>query len=569
MHTAEIIPHTDVAITKGRIALVGNAAHTIGPQTKRIDATGQYLSPGFIDGHIHVESSMLTVKEYTKAVTPHGTTSIMMDPHEIANVLGIEGIGVMIQESKEVPLNVYTTIPSCVPSIDADLETTGASVSFREIVQALSHDSIIGLGELMNYPGVLNGDSGVHSILKATLDRGKTVTGHYSIPDAGGPNLNAYIGSGANCCHETTRAEDALAKMRLGMYVQIREGSAWCDVKETIKAITEHPIEARYACLVSDDTHPDTLLSLGHMDHIIRRAISEGVRPIVAIQMATLNAAECSGMAHDLGSIAPGKQADLVLLSDLTTVKVTQTIINGEVVAKDGVFLPKLPATTYPSFTKQTMHIYDAITPDDFKIPVPKGYCDPTIPIHAIEIMESQAGTKHKLSTLKVINGRVESDLTKDLLKIAVIDRHSGAATKSLSFVHGFKLAKGAVASTVSHDAHNLCVIGTNDEDMSLAANTLVATGGGQVVVCEGNILALNPLPIAGLMSDDPIEVVATRVVAIDKAWQSIGCSLHSPFMTMALLSLAVIPEIRLTNKGLINTATFEILPIFDIPTLT
>ena len=564
VHTAEILPHMDVAITKGRIALVGNAAHTIGPKTKCIDATDLYLAPGFIDGHLHVESSMLTVKEYAKAVIPHGTTSIMMDPHEIANVLGTEGIMLMIEESKEVPLNVYTTMPSCVPAT-ADLETTGASLSLEEIAQGLSQDTIIGLGEMMNYPAVLSGDTTVHNILKATLDRHKTITGHYSVPDEGGPGLNAYIAAGANCCHETTTKEDALAKMRLGMYVQIREGSAWCDVKETIKAITEHQIDPRFTCLVSDDLHPDTLLSTGHMDYIIKRAIEEGVRPVVAIQMATINAAECFGLASDLGSIAPGKWADLVLLSDLTKVKVEKTIINGEVVAENSHFLLPLSPSSYPDFAKQTMHINKPLKTEDFKIPVPEGYNQSTIPVHVIGIIEANAHTLHKRGILAVNNGFVTSDISQDLLKLAVIDRHSGNGTKSLSFVTGFQIKDGAVASTVAHDAHNLCIIGTNDEDMALAANTLVGVGGGQVVVQNGKVLALNPLPIAGLMSEEPIEVVAHQVAQIDEAWKAIGCPIRSPFMTMALLSLAVIPELRLTNKGLVDTVNFQVLPIFDL----
>lgn len=564
VNTAEIIPQMDVAVTKGRIALVGDATHTIGPNTKCIDATGLYLAPGFIDGHIHVESSMLTVKEYAKAVMPHGTTTIMMDPHEIANVLGTEGIGLMIQEGKEVPLNVYTTMPSCVPAT-ADLETTGASLSLRDIAHGLSQDTIIGLGEMMNYPAVLSGDSNVHGILKATLDRHKTITGHYCVPDEGGPGLNAYIAAGANCCHETTRHEDALAKMRLGMYVQIREGSAWCDVKETIKAITEHQVDSRFACLVSDDTHPDTLLSVGHMDYIIRRAIEEGVRPVVAIQMATINAAECFGLAHDLGSVSPGKWADLVLLSDLTKVTVAKTIINGEVVAENGQLTITLPPASYPEFAKHTMNIYEALTAEDFKIAVPHDYTKSTIPVHAIGIIEAQAGTIHKKGMLTVKDGFVSSDVSADLLKVAVIDRHSGTQSMSMSFVTGFGIQDGAVASTVAHDAHNLCIIGTNDEDMALAANTLVTTGGGQVVVQNGKVLALNPLPIAGLMSEDSAAVVAQRVSEIDEAWKTIGCPLHSPFMTMALLSLAVIPELRLTNKGLVDTVNFKTLPIFDL----
>ena len=562
VNTGELLPHIDVAISHGRIALVGDAAHTIGEETIVIDADGLYIAPGFIDGHIHVESSMVTVKEYAKAVMPHGTTAIMMDPHEIANVLGLEGIGMMIQEGKEIPLNVYTTMPSCVPAT-ANFETTGAELSLRDIAAGLSQDTIIGLGEMMNYPGVLNADSNVHNILKATLDRDKIITGHYPVPDAGGPGLNAYIASGARCCHETVRMEDALAKMRLGMYVQVREGSAWCDVKEVAKALTTTSIDSRFACLVSDDTHPDHLLTQGHMDHIIRRAIEEGIPPITAIQMATLNTAQCFSIDRDLGSVSPGKWADIVLLEDLDTVKVAMTLINGECIAKDGKMLCELHTSSYPNFAKQTMAIHETFTPEDFKISAPEGLNRENIDIHLIEIIETIATTHHRKTSLTIKDGKLPSDLTQDILKLAVIDRHSGLQTMGKGFVKGFKLTSGAVASTVAHDAHNLCVLGTNDEDMALAANTLAQCGGGQVVVQDGIVLALNPLPIAGLMSEDSIEVVAKRVAEIDEAWKTIGCPIASPFMTMALLSLAVIPELRLTNKGLIDTNTFEPISLF------
>ena len=562
VNTGELLPHMDVAISHGRIALVGDATHTIGETTHVIDAHGLYIAPGFIDGHIHVESSMVTVKEYAKAVIPHGTTTIMMDPHEIANVLGTKGVHMMIQEGKELPLNVYTTMPSCVPAT-ADFETSGAMLSLEDIAQGLEQDAIIGLGEMMNYPGVLNADGSVHNRLKATLDQNKIITGHYPVPDVGGPGLNAYIAAGARCCHETVRMEDALAKMRLGMYVQVREGSAWCDLKEVAKALTTTSIDSRFACLVSDDTHPDHLITQGHMDHIIRRAIEEGISPITAIQMATLNTAQCFSLDRDLGSISPGKWADIVLLEDLNTVKVVMTLINGECVAKDGKMLCELHTTTYPDFSKQTMAIPTPLNPEDFGIYAPKDFNKDAIGIHLIEIIETIATTHHRKATLPIKDGLLSSDLSQDILKLAVIDRHSGLQTMGKGFVKGFKLTSGAVASTVAHDAHNLCVLGTNDEDMALAANTLASCGGGQVVVQNGIVLALNPLPIAGLMSDEPIEVVAQRVAKIDEAWKTIGCPIASPFMTMALLSLAVIPELRLTNKGLIDTNTFESISLF------
>lgn len=562
VNTGELLPNMDVAITHGRIALVGDASYTIGKNTKLIDATHLYIAPGFMDGHIHVESSMVTVKEYAKAVMVHGTTAIMMDPHEIANVLGLEGIGMMIQESKDIPLNVYTTMPSCVPAT-ADFETSGAALSLRDIATGLNQDTIIGLGEMMNYPGVLNANNNIHNLLKATLDRNKIITGHYPVEDAGGAGLNAYIASGARCCHETVRHEDALAKMRLGMYVQVREGSAWCDVKEVAKALTQYPIDSRFACLVSDDTHPDHLISQGHMDHIIRRAIEEGIAPVTAIQMATINTAQCFSIDRDLGSVSPGKWADLVLLEDLNSIKVAMTFINGECVAKNGKLTSSMPSSTYPDFAKQTMVLPETFTLDDFIISVPDDLKDHFAEINLIEIIPTIATTRHCIASLPVHSGQVQADLTQDILKLAVVDRHSGLQTMGKGFVRGFHLSSGAVASTVAHDAHNLCILGTNDADMALAANTLAKCGGGQVVVQDGQILALNALPIAGLMSEDPLETVASRVAAIDEAWKTIGCDITAPFMTMALLSLAVIPELRLTNRGLINTQTFESISLF------
>ena len=561
VNTAEIIPHTDVAITHGRIALVGEASHTIGENTKVIDASGCYISPGFMDGHIHVESSMLTVREYAKAVIPNGTTAIFMDPHEIANVLGIEGIKLMIEEGMNVPLRVYTTMPSCVPAAPG-FEDTGASLSSENIKEAMQWDTIIGLGEMMNLPGVLEANEEVHKALQATLAQNKIITGHYPMTECGAP-LNAYISSGARCCHETISSEEALAKMRLGMYVQIREGSAWHDVKETVKAITEHAIDARFANLVSDDAHPDTLLHLGHMNHIIKRAIEEGVNPITAIQMATINAAECFQLTRDLGSVSPGKWADIVLLRDLTSVQVDKVFINGELVANNGQMLLEMAKTDYPDFAKHTMHVPGVFTEKDFKISVPADYKTPVVTINIMTVQDAKVGTVHQTAELKVAKGMVQNDLTKDVVKAAVIERHKATGSMGKGFVSGFSIKEGAVASTVAHDAHNLLVVGTNDADMALAANTLVEAGGGMVVVKAGEVLALNPLPIAGLMSEDPIKEVAERVAQIDAAWKTLGCSMVSPFMTMALLSLAVLPELRLTNQGLVDTVNFRKIDLF------
>lgn len=560
VNTAEILENIDVAVTHGRIALVGDADHTIGENTQVIDATGLYIAPGFMDGHIHVESSMLSVKEYAKAVIPHGTTAIYMDPHEIGNVLGMEGIKLMIEDGQDVPLRVYTAMPSCVPATPG-FEDNGASINADDIREAMTWDSVAGLGEMMNFPGVLSGDNSIHDELIATLDANKTITGHYSMPEIG-MGLNGYIASGVRCCHESVRKEDALAKMRLGMYVQMREGSAWHDVKETVRSITENHIDTRFATLVSDDTHPETLIKKGHLDHIVKRAIEEGVDPITAIQMVTINVADCFNMNRDLGSVSPGKWADIVLLKDLARVQIEKVLINGELVADDKKMCMNITKTAYPDFAKNTMNIGRVLNEQDFYIAAPDNKGDKAF-VHVMEIIEAKVGTYARKAYLPIVNGLVQNDLSQDVIKAVVIERHKGTGTMGKGYVSGFGLKEGAVASTVAHDSHNLLIVGTNDADMALAGNTLADIGGGMVAVKDGRIIALNPLPIAGLMSEDDIEIVAQNVSNLDKAWKTLGCYLESPFMTMALIALAVLPELRLTNRGLFDTVNFKKISVF------
>lgn len=560
VNTGEIIPNVDIAITHGRIALVGDASHTIGPDTQVIDARGYYVSPGFMDGHIHVESSMMTVGEYARAVLPHGTTTIFMDPHEIANVLGMQGIRLMIEESRSLPLRTYVAMPSCVPAAPG-FEDTGASIGPEDIREAMKWDEVVGLGEMMNFPGVIYGDDFVHQELQATLEANKIVTGHFSIQETGA-DLNAYIAAGIRCCHESVRAEDALAKMRLGMYAQLREGSAWHDVKETIKSITENSIDTRYATLVSDDTHPNTLITLGHLDHVVRRAIEEGVNPITAIQMVTINVAQCFGVDKDLGTISPGRWADILLISDLTKVKVEKVIVNGELVAEAGQMLVEIPKVEYPDTAKNTVNLSKVLEAKDFIIDAPNPKMN-QVKVRVIEVVEAKVGTYAREATLTVEKGVVLNDINQDIIKAAVIERHRGTGSMGKGFVKGFNIKEGAVASTVAHDSHNLLILGTNDEDMALAGNTLAKVGGGMVAVKNGKVIALLPLPIAGLMCQEPAEVVAKKVEELDGAWKELGCHMVSPFMTMALIALAVLPELRLTNRGLVDTINFKFVDLF------
>lgn len=554
--TAEIQEGIDVAIAQGRIAYLGSAEHCIGESTQVIDAQGQYIAPGFLDGHIHVESSMMGVGEYARAVVPHGTTGIYMDPHEICNVLGLDGVKVMDEDAHRTPLKTMITTPSCVPAVPG-FEDTGSFVGPEDVAETMSWPSVVGLGEMMNFPGILGGTDHAHGEVGATLEAGKIVTGHYSMPETD-RGLNAYIASGVRCCHESTRAEDALAKMRFGMYAMLRYGSAWKDLPVLAEAVTGNDIDTRYAVLVSDDTHPHTLVADGHLDHIVRTAVELGIDPVTAIQMVTINCAQCFQMDHDLGSIAPGKCADIVFLDNLEDLRVTRVLIDGDVVAEDGRPTFDLEPFVFPAWVTHSMHLGLDITPETFAVPVPEGASNTAARIRTIEVIPGKVGTFETHVDLPVIEGLLESDTGLDVLKTFVFERHHETGTFGYGFVKGFGIKRGAMASTVAHDAHNLLVVGTNDDDMALAANTLASCGGGMVVVADGEILGLVELPIAGLMDALPAEELSAKVHALEGAWEKIGCTMPSPFMTMALIPLACLPELRLTNRGLVDCTTFQ-----------
>ena len=553
--THEIMENISVAVAEGRIALVGDATHCIGEKTTVIDAENKYLAPAFMDGHIHIESSMLSVGEYAKAVVAHGTSGVFIDPHEICNVLGLDGVNYMMEDAKRTPLKTMLTTPSCVPAVGG-FEDTGAKIDPEDVALTMDYDCCVGLGEMMNFPGILGGNPHTHGIVGETLKAGKIPTGHYSLPE-NGAGLNAYIAAGLRCCHESTRAQDALAKMRLGMYAMLREGSAWHDLQEVAKAVTEHKVDSRYACLISDDTHPHTLIQHGHLDYIVSRAIQEGIDPVTAIQMVTINVAQCFQLDHDMGSVAPSKCADLVLIDDLNACHVTEVFIDGELVAKNGKLTREFAPYVYPENATHSVHL-DELCTDDFRIP-----CEgESAKVHAIEIIPARVGTFDKIVTLPVREGGIAADPAQDVLKVAVFERHQRTGTVGKGFTKGFGIKRGALAQTVAHDAHNLLVVGSNDEDMALAANTLRACGGGLVAVLDGKVLCVVPLPIAGLMSDRPIEEMSALIENMEKTWVQMGSTLPSPFMTMALIPLACLPETRLTNRGLVDCRTFEFIDL-------
>jgi adenine deaminase len=561
VHSGEIIPATDIAICHGRFAYVGpDASHTIGPATKVIDANGRYACPGFCDGHMHVESGMLTVTQFARAVVPHGTTSMFIDPHEIANVLGVPGVKLMHDEAYGLPLNIYVQMPSCVPSFPG-LETPGATISPEDVAEAMAWPNIIGLGEMMNFPGVIAGDPKMLAEIAATQRAGKTVGGHYASADLGHA-FHGYVAAGPADDHEGTKAEDAIARVRQGMRAMLRLGSAWYDVAAQIKAVTEQGLDSRNFILCTDDCHSGTLVNEGHMNRVLRHAIAQGLKPITAIQMATLNTATHFGLERELGSITPGRRADVVLTSDLITLPIELVLAHGEVVAEHGKLTATFPAFEYPASAKATVKMLRDVSAEDFNIKAPEGANQ--VRARVIGVIENQAPTKALEIDLPVQLGLVNIEAQNDVAQIAIVERHAATGQVVNAFVSGFGYnVPCAVASTVAHDSHHMIVVGTNKSDMALAANTLRKVGGGVVVIAGGKQLALVELPIAGLMSDQPAEQVAAKAEAMVEAMKHCGCMLNNAYMQHSLLGLVVIPTLRISDKGLIDVTKFERVDLF------
>jgi len=561
VHSGEIIPGTDIAIAAGRFAYVGpDASHAIGPATQVIEADGRYLVPGLCDAHMHVESGMVTVTEFARAVIPHGTTSMFIDPHEIANVLGLPGVRLMHDEAMGLPVNVFVQMPSCVPSAPG-LENPGAEMGPDEVREAMTWPNIIGLGEMMNFPGVIAGDSKMLAEIAATQRAGKTVGGHYASPDLGLP-FHAYAAGGPADDHEGTRAEDAIARVRQGMRAMLRLGSAWYDVAAQIKAVTESGLDSRNFILCTDDSHSGTLVNDGHMNRVVRHAIDQGLKPITAIQMATLNTAQHFGLERELGSITPGRRADVVITSDLVTLPIELVIARGKVLAEHGRLTADIAAFAYPASAKNTVNMKRDLTAADFAIAAPKGANEVTARV--IGVIENQAPTRALEKRLKVSSGLVDADRDSGVCQIAVVERHKATGGVSNAFVSGFGYnVDCAVASTVAHDSHHMIVVGTNRDDMATAANILRKVGGGAVVVSKGRTLALVELPIAGLMSDERAEIVAVKAGKLVDAMKACGCTLNNAYMQHSLLALVVIPELRISDIGLVDVRTFEKVELF------
>jgi adenine deaminase len=424
----------------------------------------------------------------------------------------------------------------------------------REVKEAMKWPQVVALGEMMNYPGVLSGNAHVHGELAATLDAGRVVEGH--AVDLLDRELAAYAAAGITSCHESTKKIQAVQKLRLGIYAMLRESSGSPDVAETVRAVTEDKLDPRHVVLVTDDREPKSILEEGHVDHVVRRAIQEGVDPIVAVQMATLNVAEHFECARELGSIAPARYADMLLLDNLDKITINTVIADGRVISRDGKLLTQIKTPTFPNYVRKTVRLKKPPKLKDLQITSKKN--GGTVKVRAIGVIPASIQTKHLMVETHVKENYVQANPDEDLLKIAVFERHGVSGNRSLGFVKGLGLTGGAVASTMAHDSHNLVVAGTNDSDMLTAIRALTKSQGGLVVVRDGKILAHLPLPIAGLMSDQSVESVSAKIQELRTAWIELGSTLPSPYVTLAFTTLSVIPELRITDKGLLDTVKFQ-----------
>jgi adenine deaminase len=561
VYSGEIIAGTDLAIAGGRFAYCGpDASHAIGAGTEVIDAAGRYLVPGLCDAHMHVESGMVTVTEFCRAVIPHGTTSMFIDPHEIANVLGLKGVRLMHDEALAMPVNVHVQMPSCVPSAPG-LETPGATLDEKDVAEAMTWENIIGLGEVMNFPGVSANDPKMVAEIAETMKAGRTVGGHYASPDLG-PAFHGYVAGGPEDDHEGTRAEDAIARVRQGMRAMLRLGSAWYDVAEQVKAVTESGLDPRNFILCTDDCHSGTLVEEGHMDRVVRHAIAQGLKPVTAIQMATLNTAQHFKIEREIGSIAPGRLADFLIVSDLAALAIDQVYGRGRLLAEKGRLVAEIEHYPYPAEAKQTVKLGKQLAAADFDIKAPEGAN--SIRARVIGVIENQAPTRALEMDMPIENGLVAMDGANDVCQIALVERHEATGRVVNALVSGFGYKKPcAMASTVAHDSHHMIVVGTNKADMALAANLLGEVGGGVVLISEGRELAMVELPIAGLMSDERAEIVAQKAAKLTAAMRAVGCDLNNAYMQHSLLALVVIPELRISDQGLVDVRTFERVELF------
>lgn len=537
--TGEVFP-ADVAICDGHVVGVGQYD---GP---RLDVTGKFLVPGLVDGHCHIESSKLNVDEFARAILPRGTTSVVVDPHELANVLGTEGIEYVLQASKGIPLGVYVKMPSCVPA--SAFESPAAPLEACDFAELMQRSRILGIAEMMNYPAAVAGDPDVMS--KMALTGYSRIDGH--APGLSGRALNAYIVSGPSSDHECTTLDEALEKRRLGMWIMIREASMIRNLEALLPMVMQYGTEN--CMFVTDDREAGTLLKEGHMNSIVRKAVGFGLAAGDAIKLASLNVARYHGLDH-LGAVAPGYIADILVLPDLVSFEPDMVIRSGELVAEAGK-ARHFRSPPVPDRVKDTVRVH-SIAASDFRI-VDGGHAE----MRVVTLISEQVVTRADHATPTIDEGRLIADASKDLAKLAVVERHHATGRVGLGFVRGFGLTSGAFGSTVAHDAHNIVVAGTDDGDMAICVQHLARIGGGLVVVKGGQVVGDLPLEIAGLMSTRPAQEVSEKLAELERTLEGMGVSVATPFMYLSFLALSVIPEMRITDRGLVDVRSFAIVPL-------
>jgi len=553
IYEADIVVKDDVIV---KVVERGKANYTVGPNTEVVDVKGKFIVPGFIDGHIHIESSMLSIPRFAEAVLPLGTTSVITDLHEIGIVLGLKGIRYMLDVARKTPLKVFLMIPSHIPFMPG-LETVGSEFTIDDIKTALEWEESVALSEVV-FAQLLGLHRELLESIELTLKKRKLVEGHG--PALSGNELQAFIAAGTISDHEAVSAEEGLDKLRLGLELMIREGSVATNLSEVIKVVTKYHVDTSKIMLVSDDVSCRDLIKIGHMNYKVKRAIEEGVDPIKAIQMATINVAKHFRIDDFVGSVTPGRYADIVVVDNLRDLNIEMVIANGKLVCKEGSMPIKIKEPEYPEEYLKTLRVKREITVDDLKVKVPisKGKAR----VRVIGVKEGTLLKDALVEELDVVNGEVISNIGKDVLKVAVIERHKATGNIGLGFVKGFNLKEGAIASTIAHDHHNITVIAANDDDAALAVNTLIDIGGGIIVTRQGKVVCYLELPIAGLLSPKPLAEVSERLEKVYKATYNLGCKLRDPVIHLSFITATAIPAYGISDKGLIDVVNKKAVPI-------
>jgi adenine deaminase len=563
VHTREI-RYADVAIAAGRVACFGNVAHCTGPDTEVTEAAGAFLVPGLVDTHVHVESTLVTVRPFADAALRAGTTTVLIENHDMANVFGVAGIRWMLEESRDLSLKVLLAVPACVPPMPG-LEDSGAWLDPADIEALLNEPGVGALGEMMNMRDIIEGDDRMHAMVEAALRRGMIATGHWSLSGWNDERLHAYAACGIDSCHESVTPEDALAKLRAGLWVQFREGSAFHDMAALAPLLTAGEVDPRHVMFITDDVAPDFLLEHGHLNNAIRVAIAQGVDPVLAIQAATVAPAEYLGLRHDIGSIAPGRFADILFVADLNDFRPHRVLADGADIDGAGngsAAPPNAPPTGYPPAARLSVRVPAGLGEADLRIPA----SGKRAMVRAIGMVDRMVPTEHRIVEVPVRSGEVTADPASGLAKIALVNRHGNgdkgeSKQVALGFVAGLGLTGGAIAQSTARDTHHLLLVGMNDIDMIAAARAVASDGGGIAVVRNGQILARLPLPIAGLLSEGSVEEAAAGLRSVVRALDELGCAIEQPTTMLAMLAVSAIPELRIGNRGLIDSRDYRLVP--------